>query len=115
VRRLRDIGGLKPWGAIVYSRATSKWGMSWSEDTRKAAVASAQAPCGGSQCPIEISFFGTECGVFAHSGSGWAIMARESIEKARADALSECRKGGKACRIIASVCADGAGRVNAAN
>jgi hypothetical protein len=116
LRRLRDISGLKPWGAIVYSRATNKWGMAWSQDTRKAAVASAQASCGdGLQCPIEISFFGTECGVFAHSESGWAIMARESIEKARVDALSDCRKRGKACRIIASVCADGAGRVSAAN
>ncbi len=116
LRRLRDISGLKPWGAIVYSRATNKWGMAWSQDTRKAAVASAQASCGdGLQCLTEISFFGTACGVFAHSGSGWAIVARESIEKARVDALSDCRKRGKACRIIASVCADGAGRVNAAN
>jgi hypothetical protein len=116
LRRLRDISGLKPWGAIVYSRTTGKWGMSWSQDTRKAAVASAQASCGdGLQCPTEISFFGTACGVFAHSESGWAIAARESIEKSRASALSDCRKGGKTCRIIASVCADGAGRENAAN
>ncbi len=116
LRRLREISGLKPWGAIVYSKMTNKWGMSWSQDTRKAAVASAQASCGdGSQCPTEISFFGTACGAFAHSESGWAIAARESIEKARVSALSDCRKGGKACRIIASVCADGAGRDNAAN
>ena len=70
LRRLRDISGLKPWGALVYSRASSKWGMAWSQDTRKAAVASARASCGDpSLCPVEISFFGTECGVFAHSGS----------------------------------------------
>jgi Caspase domain/Domain of unknown function (DUF4189)/Putative peptidoglycan binding domain len=116
LRRLREISGLKPWGAIVYSKATNKWGMAWSQDTRKAAVANARASCGdGLQCPIEISFFGTTCGVFAHSESGWAIVARESIEKARADAMSDCRKHGKACSIIASVCADGAGRVNAAH
>ena len=116
LRRLREVGALKPWGAIVYSRATNKWGMAWSQDTRKAAATSAQASCAdGSQCPTEISFFGTACGVFAHSESGWAIVARESIEKARADALTECRKRGKACRIVASVCADGAERVSAAN
>jgi hypothetical protein len=116
LRRLRDISGLKPWGAIVYSKATDKWGMAWSQDTRKAAVASARTSCGDPlHCPIEISFFGTECGVFAHSESRWAIMARENIQKAREDALSDCRKRGKACRIIASVCADGAERVNAAN
>jgi hypothetical protein len=116
LRRLRDISGLKPWGSIVYSRATNKWGMAWSLDTRKAAVASARASCGdASQCSTEISFFGTECGVFAHSESSWAMVARADMQKAKDDALSDCRKRGKACRIIASVCADGAQRLQAAN
>ena len=116
LRRLRDISGLKPWGAIVYSKASNKWGMAWLLDTRKAAVASARASCGdASQCPVEISFFGTECGVFAHSESSWAMVARTGIQKAKEDALSDCRKKGKACRIIASVCADGEQRSQAAN
>jgi hypothetical protein len=116
LRRLRDISGLKPWGSIVYSKGSNKWGMAWSQDTRKAAVASARTSCGDpSQCPIEISFFGTECGVFAHSGSNWAILARASIQKAKDDALSGCHRKGKACRIVASVCADGAERFSAAN
>jgi hypothetical protein len=116
LRRLREISGLKPWGSIVYSRANNKWGMAWSLDTRKAAVASARASCGDpAQCSIEISFFGTECGVFAHSESSWAMVARADIQKAKDDALSDCRKRGKACRIIASVCADGAQRLQAAN
>src|SRR5665213_2949576 len=116
LRRLRDISGLKPWGSIVYSRASNKWGMAWSLDTRKAAVASAQASCGDvSQCSTEISFFGTECGVFAHSESNWVMVARADIQKAEDDALSGCSKKGKACRIIASVCADGAQRLQAAN
>jgi hypothetical protein len=116
LRRLRDISGLKPWGSIVYSKGSNKWGMAWSLDTRKAAVASARASCGDeSQCSTEISFFGTECGVFAHSESSWAMVARADIQKARDDALSGCRKRGKTCRIIASVCADGAQRQQAAN
>jgi hypothetical protein len=116
LRRLRDISGLKPWGSIVYAKTSSKWGMAWSMDTRKAAVASARASCGdASQCSTEISFFGTECGVFAHSESSWAMVARADIQKAKDDALSGCNKKGKACRIIASVCADGAQRVQAAN
>jgi hypothetical protein len=116
LRRLREISGLKPWGSIVYSKTTNKWGMAWSLDTRKAAVASARASCGdASQCPIEISFFGTECGVFAHSESSWAMVARADMQKAKEDALSDCRKKGKTCRIIASVCADGAQRLQAAN
>ena len=116
LRRLREISGLKPWGSIVYSKASNKWGMAWSLDTRKAAVASARASCGdASRCSIEISFFGTECGVFAHSESSWAMVARADIQKAKEDALSDCQRKGKACRIIASVCADGAQRLQTAN
>ena len=63
---------------------------------------------------IEISFFGTECGVFAYSESSWAIVARADMQKAKENALSDCRKKGKACRVIASVCADGAQRVSGA-
>ena len=116
LRRLREISGLKPWGSIVYSEESKKWGMAWAQDTRKAAVASARASCGASsRCPVEISFFGTECGVFAHSGSNWVILARTDIQKAKDDALSGCRKRGKACRIVASVCADGAEQFRTAN
>ncbi len=46
-------------------------------------------------------------------GHGW--VARADIQKAKDDALSDCRKKGKACRIIASVCADGAQRLQVAN
>jgi hypothetical protein len=43
------------------------------------------------------------------------MVARADIQKAKEDALSDCRKKGKTCRIIASVCADGAQRLQAAN
>jgi hypothetical protein len=109
LRTLRDIGALKPWGAIVYSKTTEKWGMAWSQDSRKAAVATARASCGdASKCSTEISFFGTECGAFAHSGTTWAMVARDDIRKAKDAATTDCRKRGKACRVIATVCADGA-------
>jgi hypothetical protein len=111
LRRLREIGGLKPWGAIVYGKQGGKWGMSWGEDTRKEAVARARASCGkGDACQVEISFFGTECGAFAYSGSSWAIVARDEIRKAKDAAIADCGKRGNTCRLIASVCADGAER-----
>ena len=114
LRKLRDIGGLKPWGAIVYGKNNGKWGMAWSEATRKAAVARARVSCGDSaSCPVEISFFGTDCGVFAHSSSSWAITARDDIRKAKDAALSDCGKRGKSCQIVGSVCADGAERFSA--
>lgn len=116
LRRLRDISGLKPWGAIVYSKTSNKWGMAWSQDTRKAAVASARVSCGdAASCPVEISFFGTECGVFAYSEGSWAIAARADMQKAKESALSDCHKKGKACRVVAAVCADGAQRASGAN
>jgi len=111
LRKLRDIGGLKPWGAIVYGKDSEKWGMAWAESTRQAAVAHARASCGDAKnCPVEISFFGTECGVFAHSPSSWAITARDDIRKAKDAALADCGKRGKSCQVVATVCADGAER-----
>jgi hypothetical protein len=111
LRRLRDTGGLKPWGAIVYARKEQKWGMAWSQESRKAAVASARDTCGNPEnCPAEISFFATECGAFAHSDSSWAIVARRSMQQAKEDALADCGKRGRSCRIVGAVCADGAER-----
>jgi hypothetical protein len=116
LRRLREIGGLKPWGAIVYAKASQKWGMSWGHATRKEAVASARASCGdGGACTTEISFFGTECGAFVHSGTSWSMAARDDIRKAKEVALSDCRKRAKNCTIVATVCADGADRYSSGN
>jgi hypothetical protein len=116
LRRLRELGGLKPWGAIVYSRNGGKWGMSWAQDTRRVAVANARSSCGdASRCTVEISFFGANCGAFAHSESSFAIVSRDDIRKAKEAALADCGKRGKTCRLIASVCADGAEKFQAGN
>jgi hypothetical protein len=110
LRRLRELGGLKPWGAIVYATSGRKWGMSWDQSSRHDAVAAARAQCGQARCLAEISFFGTECGAFALSSASWAIVARDDVARAKQAALDDCGKRGKACRIIAAGCADGAGR-----
>jgi hypothetical protein len=111
LRRLRELGGVKPWGSIVYGKDSGKWGMAWNESTRKAAVARARVSCGDSAtCPVEVSFFGAACGVFAYSASSWAITARDDIGKAKAAALADCGKRGRSCQIAAAVCADGAER-----
>jgi hypothetical protein len=115
LQRLRQIGELKPWGAIVYAPGEEKWGMSWGTSSRKEAVASARASCGSVKCTTEVSFFGTECGAFSHSGGVWAIVARDSVQRAKEAALADCRKRGKACQIVAAVCADGAERTSSAN
>jgi hypothetical protein len=108
--RLRDLGGLKPWGAIVYSKSDGKWGMSWDHQSRKAAVDDARKTCGASSCTVEVSFFGTSCGAFASSDASWAMSTRDDIQRARNAALDDCGKRGKTCKIVASSCADGEGR-----
>lgn len=111
LQRLRAAEDLKPWAAIVYSKKSEKWGMGWGKASRQEAVESARATCDdANQCTIEISFFGTDCGAFAHSNSSWAIVARDNAKTARDTALADCGKRGKACRIIAAVCANGAER-----
>jgi len=115
LRRLRETRNLQPWGTIVYDKHGRKWGMAWGQTTRKAAVGRARASCGDlTGCPVEISFFGTSCAVFAYSTSGWAIVARDDIDQARRAAESECRKGGKSCQVVASVCANGTERYSVA-
>jgi hypothetical protein len=108
--RLREIGGLKPWGAIVYDKDAGKWGMAWDDPSRKSAVDRARAKCDGAKCPLELSFFGTSCGAFALSPAGFSIVSRDDVQKARQAALDECGRRGKACRIIGASCADGTGR-----
>jgi hypothetical protein len=115
LRRLRAVGSLKPWGSIVYAQGEEKWGMSWGAASRKDAVATARASCGSAKCTTEVSFFGTECGAFAHSGGVWAIVARDNVQQAKEAALVDCRKRGKACHLAAAVCADGAERTTSAD
>ena len=115
LKRLRGLGGLHPWGALVFSVSRQDWGMAWGAATRKEAIAKAQASCGSSrQCESELTFFGTECGAFAHSDRGWAMTARPLLADARKAALDECRANGGDCRLVATVCADGAERQVAA-
>lgn len=114
LRRLRNAGELKPWGSLVYAKKTSKWGVSWAQASRTLAVAKARASCGDSAiCDVELSFFGTACASFAHSGGGFSMIARRDVKTAREAALAECGKRGKSCTTVASVCADGTGLVTA--
>jgi hypothetical protein len=108
--RLRKMDDLKPWGSIVYGPASNKFGISWKHASRRAAVDEAQGSCGGGKCPMELSFYGKQCGAFAASGKSWSLMQRDTVERAKDAALDECNKTGKSCRIVDAVCADGTGR-----
>jgi hypothetical protein len=111
--RLREIGGLKPWGAIVFGSGSGNWGISWGHTSRKDAVADARKKCGSAQCGAELSFFGTSCGAFAYSDAKWSIVSRDQLQRAKDAALDDCNKGGKSCRIVGATCADGAGQATA--
>lgn len=108
--RLRRMEDLKPWGSIVYGPQDSKWGISWNHPSRRAAVVDARSNCGGTKCPVELSFYGNKCGAFALSDKSWSLVQRDTVQRAREAALDECGKAGKACRVIGAVCADGSGR-----
>jgi hypothetical protein len=110
--RLRKMDDLKPWGSIVYGPDSNNWGISWNHKSRRAAVDDARSKCGAGKCPIELSFFGSGCGAFAASGKSWALVQRDTAQKARDAALDDCGRTGKSCRIIGAVCADGSGRQN---
>jgi len=112
LRRLRETRHVGPWGSIVYGEDSGTWGLSWGHTSRKDAVVDARAKCGASKCPIELSFYGKNCGAFAVSGKQWSLMARDSIDTARREALEACGKSGKACSIVGAVCADGSGLPN---
>jgi hypothetical protein len=108
--RLRSLDDLKPWGSIVYDPDSDRWGISWDHASRKAAVTDARSHCGTSKCPVELSFYGHRCAAFALSESTWSLMQRNTVEEAKSNALDQCNKAGKSCRIIGAVCADGSGR-----
>jgi hypothetical protein len=109
--RLRKVEDLKPWGSIVFNPDRNKWGISWKQASRRAAVDDARSNCeGGVKCTVELSFYGGKCGAFAFSGKTWSLVQRDTVQKAKVAALDECSKSGKSCRIIDAVCADGSGR-----
>ncbi len=103
-----------PWAAITVARDFKRWGMSWHEDTRRAALAGARARCGSEDCVAAVSFSGHHCGAFALSPSGWSITWRDDETRAREAALTICKQKGPTCEIIGAVCADGSGRSSAA-
>jgi hypothetical protein len=109
--RLRKMDDLKPWGSIVYGPDSDAWGISWDHGSRRAAVNDARSNCGAKKCPAELSFYGTRCGAFAISGKSWSLVQSSTVERAKQDALDQCSKTGKSCRIIGAVCADGSGRI----
>ena len=110
--RLRKMDDLKPWASIVYSPASDKYGISWKQASRRAAVDEAQSTnCSGGKCTLELSFYGPRCGAFAVSGNSWSLMQRDTVERAKQAALDECNKTGKSCRIIDAVCANESGRI----
>ncbi len=109
--RLRKMDDLKPWGSIVYGPESDAWGISWDHGSRRAAVDDARSNCGAKKCPAELSFYGTRCGAFAISGKSWSLVQSSTVERAKQDALDQCGKTGKSCRIIGAVCADGSGRI----
>jgi hypothetical protein len=106
LQRLRTIQDVKPWGALVFDIKEKKWGMSWDQPSRKSAVGKARAQCGAATCPLELSFYGSNCGAFAALGGNWSLVARSTLAQARDAAIDQCSKTGKSCAIVGAICAN---------
>ena len=99
--RLRDIGGLKPWGAIVFDKAAGKWGMAWGQP--RARMQSRARGCSATRRPAgpNSAFSGHRAALLRISSAGaWSILSRDDIQKARQTALDECGKHGKGCHVV---------------
>jgi hypothetical protein len=106
LQRLRSVQDIKPWGTIVYDARDKKWGMSWDQPSRKSAVGKARAQCGTASCPLELSFYGSNCGAFAALGGNWSLVARSTLAQARDAAIDQCSKSGKSCPVVGAICAN---------
>ncbi|WP_441277500.1 caspase family protein [Tardiphaga sp. 172_B4_N1_3] len=106
LQRLRSASDQKQWGSIVYDIKNKKWGMSWDQPSRKSAVTKARAQCGTAPCPLELSFYGANCGAFAALGGNWSLVARPTLAQARDAAIDQCTKTGKSCPIVGAICAN---------
>jgi hypothetical protein len=106
LQRLRAVQDVRPWGSIVYDSKDKKWGMSWDQPSRKSAVAKARAQCGAAACPLELSFYGTNCGAFAALGGNWSLVTRTTLAQARDSAIDQCTKTGKSCQVVGAICAN---------
>jgi DNA-binding SARP family transcriptional activator len=106
-------GGTK-WGALAVTPFNS-WGRAHGWDSRDGAEAFARAKCEGIKsgtCDKLSSFSGEECAVLAGRDVDGKIIGKVSVHAnfvaARTHALSICQaEAGVACRVVATVCADG--------
>lgn len=109
---LRATRSLSPWGAIAVAQDVKSWGMSWDKPTRALAEAEAKTRCGKKGCTQDMTFYGQGCGAFALSPRQWIVAHRDGGDAARKAAVSDCSKGGAACRVVGSVCANGSDKTD---
>ena len=91
------------WGAIAYSTATGRYGLTYDFPTQAKAINASVVKCGARDCKAVV-WFVNSCGAFAKGSgaSGWGIgRTRADAEE---KALAECRKHGGACRVVAWAC-----------
>lgn len=91
------------WGAIAYSYATGKYGLTYDYATQAQAINSAVERCKAADCKAVV-WFENSCGAFSRGtrAYGWGIGQTRAL--AEANALAECRKRGGNCGIVAWAC-----------
>jgi hypothetical protein len=106
---LRAAKSLAPWGAIVYSRISNKWGASWNHRSRKDAISEAIKSCGVPSCTTRFSFFGKDCAAMANSSVKLSITSDDTVAEASRTALDRCKTFNDSCAVTIAFCANGEG------
>lgn len=101
------------YGAIAYSEETSAWGSSIDYSDLDAAKRNAVQRCeksGAKDCAI-VLWNKETCMALAVSpriknkqSGGWGTGVDENIDAARSEALTNCKKFAKSCKIVESFC-----------
>jgi len=91
------------WGAIAYSNGNGPSGTAVNYDSAVDARVAAIEACAG-RC-TQTFVFQRNCGAVAVSASGrTAAMRNRWRGRAIAGALSQCRRGGAECTLVAAAC-----------
>jgi Domain of unknown function (DUF4189) len=95
------------YGAIAYDEYSGKKGAAWNQPSYEQAQRAALKECDSEKCLLN-TVEPHQCGALAKSNSerAWAGAERDSLEKARQQALERCQahpKAGK-CVVLVSGC-----------
>lgn len=94
------------WGAIAIDEASSAFGSSSAEVSKRKAEKYALSMCrkkGGQNCTVTVSYY-NQCISYV-TGTNWPFIRTDSsIREAESNSLDRCQREDGGCRVIYSAC-----------